>query len=145
MGAIGLVVGLGLLGILGPRLETAVATTGSLRVEITYASVTRGGLATPWVVEVRRAGGFGSPISIATSGAYFDGFDFNTLYPEPVEMSTRGDRVVFEFAPPPGDVLRVRLDARATPAWTFWRSAVTTVWTEGVPETSVSYRTVFLP
>lgn len=145
MAAIATVVALGLLGLLGPRLRTVVATSGSLRLEVTYASVTRGGLATPWVVEVRRSGGFDSRISIATTADYFDGYDFNVLYPEPLEMSTSEDLVVFEFAPPPGDVLRVRLDARATPAWTFWRSAVTTVRTAGLPEAIVRYRTVFLP
>lgn len=145
MAAVGAVVALGLLGVLGPTTRTVASSAGSMRVEVAYAAVTRAGLATPWAVEVRRPGGFDGPIRIATTGTYFDGLDFNELYPEPVEMTSKGELVVFEFAPPEGELFRVRLDARATPAWTLWRSAVTTVSVPGLPEARVSYRTIFLP
>lgn len=143
--AVGFVVVLGLLGMLGPRFRTVAASSNGTSVEVTYASVTRPGLATTWLVEVRRPGGFAGPITIATTTTYFDGFDFNALYPDPDRTSSRGDLVAFTFEPPRGEVFRVRFDGRATPTWTLWRTATTIVTGEGLGETSVVYRTVFLP
>lgn len=136
---------LGLLGMLGPRFRTVAATSGGTSVEVTYASVTRPGLATTWLVEIRRPAGFAGPITIATTATYFDGFDFNTLYPDPDRSGSRGDLVAFTFKPPRGEVFRVRFDGRATPTWTLWRTATTVVTGRGLDEISVSYRTVFLP
>lgn len=116
-----------------------------MSVELTYASVIRPGLAATWVVEVRSPGGFAGPITIATTATYFDGFDFNALYPDPVGSVSRGDRVSFTFEPPRGEVFRVRFDGRATPTWTLLRSATTVVSGEGLPKISLEYRTVFLP
>jgi hypothetical protein len=126
-------------------METVSAAAGGTRLEVTYASVTRPGLATPWTVEVSRPGGFEGTVSISTTADYFDGFDFNALYPEPAGMSNDGAMIVFDFDPPAGDVLRVRFDARATPTWTLWRSATTVVSAAGGSEAAVSYRTIFLP
>jgi hypothetical protein len=139
------IIGLGLVGLLGPRVQKVSTTSGSLRVSVTYASVTRPGLATTWTVEVRRPGGFDAKVAVATTAEYFEGFDFNALYPEPSATFNDGDLVVFEFDPPTGDVLRVRFDGRATPTWTLWRAATTRVTSPGLPSASVSYRTVFLP
>ena len=54
-----------------------------MTLEVTYAAVTRSGLETPWKVEVGSASGFGQPVTITTTSAYFERFDFNEWYPEP--------------------------------------------------------------
>jgi hypothetical protein len=140
-----LVIALGAVNLLGPRIVATSATAGGTTVTVTYAQVTRPGLATPWIVEVRRPGGFDGPVTVTTTADYFDGFDYNVLYPEPSSTASRGERVVFSFEPPPGAVLQVRFDGRATPTWTLVRDAVTTVAGGGIDAVSVSYRTIFLP
>jgi hypothetical protein len=145
MAAFAAVVLLGLLNVLGPRLDEATASGGGTTVTITYASVTRPGLSTPWIVEVRRRSGFEGKITVATTGSYFDGFDYNVLYPEPVSTASRGELVVFTFAAPPGETFTVRFDGRATPTWTLYRDAVTVVGGDAFPSVSVAYRTIFLP
>ncbi len=118
---------------------------GGTTLEVTYASVTRPGLATPWSVFVRRAGGFEGSIVIATTAAYFEGFDFNALYPEPASVSRRGSDIVMTFEPPPGEVFRVDFDGRRTPTVVLSGSATTSVHVNGARGPSVSYRTWVMP
>ncbi len=142
---VALVLLLGMVNVLGPRYGTVEARGTSASVRVEYAAVSRPRLATTWAVEIRRADGFPGRIRIATTTAYFRGFDYNALYPELLSQTVRGDRLVLEFAPPPGDSLRVELDARATRTWTFVRRATTTVSGKGLPELFVDHRMLFLP
>jgi hypothetical protein len=143
--AIGALVLAGSANLVGLRLESASARAGGTSLEVTYALVTRPGLATPWRVEVRRAGGFEGPITISTTTAYFESFDFNQWYPEPTGSTVRADELLLRFDPPEGDVFTLRFDGRATPTFNLGSGAVTTLETPGSPVLRVEYRTVVVP
>ena len=140
-----LLVGLGAANVFGLRLATVSSRGDGVTLQVTYTRVARAGIAARWLVEVRRPGGFPGPIEIATTGSYFEGFDFNELYPEPSGSRSAGDLVVWTFDRPAGDVFRVSFDARVTPTWWLARSATTVLGGEGLPSLSVSYRTVLMP
>jgi hypothetical protein len=100
----------------GVRSGTASASGGGYELEVTYAKVSRPGLATPWSFELRRAGGFDGPVRVAWLSSFFDVFDENGLDPEPTSSIGDGDWTVLEFEPPDGDTLAVSFDARVEPA-----------------------------
>lgn len=143
--AIGLLVLLGLANLVGVRVGSASTKVGDTVLMVTYPSVTRPGLATPWMVEVRRAGGFPGPVTIVTTSEYFASFDFNQWYPEPSSTTIRGDDLVLTFERPQGDVFQVSFDGRATPTFNLGSRATTSLETDGLPPLSVQYRTVVLP
>jgi hypothetical protein len=97
------------------------------------------------MVVVRHPGGFAEPVDIATTSAYFNLFDFNNLDPTPSGLTTDATRSIWTFDPPPGDVLRVTMDARLEPARQSGNAATTSVMMGGVPVVSVSYHTVVMP
>ena len=136
----------GALGLLGVRTTSVSATAEGYELEVKYASVTRPGLATPWVVSVKHAGGFEGPITLATSAKYFDLFDENGLDPEPTSSTTSGDLLVWEFDPPEGDTLEVSFDARIEPAVQLKSMKARTVLIiDERRVTQVDYRTMVLP
>jgi hypothetical protein len=136
---------LGATNVLGPQVASVTASGDGFELTVTYASVSRPGLSTPWTLEVRRPGGFDSPIMIATTGDYFDLFDENGLDPDPEAATTDGNLLVWEFAPPHGDVLTVTFDARIEPASHLRRSAETSVLVDREAVVSVRYSTVTMP
>ena len=143
--AIGALVLAGSANLVGLRLESASARADGTSLAVTYARVTRPGLATPWRVEVQRAGGFEGPITISTTTEYFESFDFNQWYPEPTGSAVRADELLLTFEPPEGEVFTVRFDGRATPTFNLGSGAVTTLATPGLPALRVEYRTVVVP
>lgn len=137
----------GLLGALGVR-TTDISTTGAgYELTVHYATITRGGLATPWSVEVRHPGGFpAETVTLATTAAYFDIFDENGLDPDPAESVSDGERIIWTFAAPAGDTLSVSFDARTEPAVQFERARATTELLEAaVAVAAVAYDTYVLP
>lgn len=136
---------LGVANVLGVRVATVSASGGGFDLSVTYASVSRPGLATPWTVRVRRAGGFEGPVVLRASTDYFGLFDENGLDPQPAESTTTGEATVWTFAAPPGDVLTVVFDGRLEPAFHLGRSGTTSLLVDGEPAVSVSYRTVVMP
>jgi hypothetical protein len=136
---------LGAANLLGVRVASVTASGGGFELTVTYASVSRPGLSTPWKVEVRRPGGFDGPVTIATTDEYFGLFDENGLDPDPQAATTSGGFLLWEFAPPEGDVLTVTFDARLEPASHFLGSAKTSVLVDRVPVVSVSYTTLAMP
>lgn len=145
VGSVAVVVGLGLGGVLGVRPGTASDSAAGYDLRVTYAAVTRPGLATVWEAVVRHEGGFDGPIGLATTATYFDGFDFNQMYPEPDSMSQLGGSILMTFEPPDGEVLHVRLDARTTPTFHVGTRARTELSIDGLPVVGVSYRTTVMP
>jgi hypothetical protein len=135
----------GALNLLGVRTATSTAAEDGVALTVTFARITRSGLETPWTVEVRSPGGFAGPVTISTSARYFERFDFNQWYPEPSATVARGDLVELTFDPPDGDVLTVRFDGRASPTLGLVADGETAVSSEGLPDLSVSYRTVVMP
>ena len=107
--------GLGALNAYGVRTGTASASGGGHELTVSYATVTRPGLATPWSFEVRRPGGFPQGLTVAVTSSYFDAFDENGLSPSPLEETDDGERTVWQFAPSVGDTVDVSFDARLEP------------------------------
>ena len=140
-----LLIVLGLTDRFGLRMGSATVEGDGVSFRVEYASVTRSGLATPWQVEVRSPAGFSGPVTIATSAAYFDRFDFNQWYPEPTGTASRGDLLLLTFERPEGELLRVRFDGRASPTFGLSSSATTSIETAGLPPLSVDYRTWVMP
>src|SRR6266540_5831580 len=115
LGALALVVGLGLATFLGARSATTASTAAGYTMVVTHPVVTRPGLATPLRIEVGHAGGFAGPVTLAVSREIFERFDFQNLYPNPSAETGSDAYVYYEFDPPPGDRLRVSLDGRTSP------------------------------
>jgi hypothetical protein len=140
--------GLGVLGLYGVRMGEKEASGGGYDVTVTYALVSRPGLATPWVVELRRPGGFGDGlVTVALNSSYFDAFDENGLDPDPVESMSDGDRTIWRFQPPPGDVMTVSFDARIQPdvQLTRLKGRVSVLDDSYAEMVSVSFRTFVMP
>jgi hypothetical protein len=135
----------GAANLLGLRVGSVTAHEGAMSLEVTYARVTRPGLATPWELSITRPGGFDGPVTVATTASYFEAFDFNQWYPEPSGTVARGDVLLLTFDRPLGDVFIVRFDGRATPTFNLGSHAVTSIETEGLPQLAVEYRTVVVP
>ena len=144
--ALAVVVAAGLFNLLGVRTGTVSATGGGYRLSVEHAEVTRPGLASGWIVEVRREGGFDGPVTLVTDATYFDRFDFNQLYPEPASVLPRGEEVLFVFEGIQGDVLRVAFDGRASPTFVFALAHGSTALEVGGRElVRVDYTTVVMP
>jgi hypothetical protein len=143
---LGAVVLAGLLNLLGVRTGTVSAEGAGYRLSVEYAEVTRPGLATSWIVEVRREGGFDGAVTLATDATYFDRFDFNQLYPEPASIAPRGEVVLYVFEEIEGELLRVAFDGRATPTFVFDLARGSTgLEVDGREVVRVDYTTVVMP
>jgi len=145
VGALTVFVFLGVANLVGVRVGHASAVADGTSLAVTYASVTRPGLSTPWSVEVRRPAGFSGPVTVVTTSEYFESFDFNQWYPEPSGTTVRGDALVLTFERPEGEMFELSFDGRATPTFNLGASAVTAIESEGLPPLSVEYRTVVMP
>lgn len=115
LAALGLVLLLGLSGLLGIRSSTASASADGYTLVVRHAQVTRAGIAAPFHVTVRHAGGFDGPVTLAISSAFLERFDFQNFYPNPATETATGGRLIYEFDPPPGELFRLSLDARTSP------------------------------
>ena len=140
--------GLGLLGLYGVHTREAAARGGGYELTVTYANITRPGLATPWSLEIRRPGGFGDGmVSVAVTSSYFDAFVENGPEPAPAESLSDGDRSIWRFEPPLGDVMTISLDARTQPGVQLTRLAgeASVLDPSGAPVATVEFRTLVMP
>lgn len=133
------------VNLLGMRTEAVTAEAGGYRLSVTYGSVSRPGLATPWGIEVHHPGGFEGPLTIATTRRYLMLFDHNVFYPDPSSVTATRDELIFEFDPPPGDTFRVTMDGRIEPTEHLAQTAVTSVLVDGRAVVSVRYTTKVVP
>jgi hypothetical protein len=115
MVALGGVLIAGALGFLGVRTAEKTGSGGGYEVAVTYASITRPGLATAFDIEVTHAGGFTDQVVVAVNGDYLAVFDENGLDPDPAKTRSDDRFTYWTFDPPPGDVLSVSFDARLEP------------------------------
>jgi hypothetical protein len=136
---------LGATNLFGVRSAVVAASGGGYELTVTHGAMSRAGLATPWDVVVRRAGGFDGPVIVATTAAYFDLFDENGLDPDPSSVTSDGERIIWEFEPPPGDTLSISFDARISPEVQVGKSAETSVLVGGRPVVTVRYTTGVMP
>jgi hypothetical protein len=145
MAAVFAVVALALTGMLGVRSRVTTVYGGGYELTVTYAQVSRPGLATPWSMEIRHAGGFDGPITVSTKTSYLDLFDENGFDPEPSTSTATPDAVIWEFEPPDGDTLGVSLDARVEPGAQWGRAGETSVLVDGKPVVTARYKTWVMP
>ncbi len=137
---------LGTLNVFGVRTTEASAAAGADELTVRYASVTRPGLASPWSVELRRAGGFvEDTVTVSAESAYFDIYDENGFEPEPLESRAEGDRIVWTFRAPAGDTLSIALDARIEPAVQLKRARGEVAVVGGAEPLSVAFSTFVMP
>jgi hypothetical protein len=139
------VVALGATGLLGVRSRTTTAQGGGYELTVTYAQVSRAGLATPWSLEIRHAGGFDGPVTVSADSKYLDLFDENGFDPQPSKATATADQVIWEFDPPAGDTLGVSLDGRIEPAAQWGRTGETSILVGGQPVVTARYKTWLLP
>jgi hypothetical protein len=146
IGALALFILAGLLNLLGVRSATVSAEGDGYRLSVEYEEVTRPGLASEWIVEVRRDGGFDGPVTLATDATYFNRFDFNAHYPEPASVLPRGKEVLYVFEEIDGELLRVAFDGRASPTFVFALARGSTgLEVDGREIARVDYTTVVMP
>lgn len=145
IGVLGLFLALGAINVFGVRSDRVSASGGGYELTVTYAAMSRPGLATPWNVEVRRRGGFEGPITIATTLDYLNMFDENGLDPDPSSSTATDELVIWEFEPPDGDTLGITFDARLEPAVQSGRSGETSVLVDGEAVVRVGYTTRVMP
>ncbi len=143
-----LVVALGALGILGVRTSTATNNGNGYRIEVTYPAVTRGGLATPFAIDVGTQDGSALPdvITIRISSDYLGLFDDNGMEPTPVSSFNTGIFTSWDFEVLPGEsTLEVVLDARLEPAVQWGEAASVELWIDGERQTSTEFRSWVMP
>lgn len=138
----------GLLNVFGHRNGTATSSTESWELVVTHPSVTRGGLAANFSMELRRVDGEDLPaeLEIRSNAGYFSIFDENGLDPQPASSWIDGDDLVWTFEPPVGSAsLVVDLDARMQPNARWSHDGRSTVVVAGEPVVSVEYDTWVVP
>jgi hypothetical protein len=146
--AIVVFLGLGLLGFYGVRTGETEAAGGGYELTVHYTKLTRPGLATPWAVEIRHPGGFGDgQVVVAVTSSYFDVFDENGLDPDPAESVSDGERSIWTFDAPPGDVMTVSFDARIEPGVQLTRvkGEVSVLDSSGADVVTADFKTLVLP
>jgi hypothetical protein len=119
--------------VFGVRQETVSAAGGGFGLTVTYTSVTRPGLVTPWSLRVEHPGGFPGPVTVATTQSYLDLFDHNVFYPDVAKSTASDGRLILEFEPPPGDTLTVLMDARMEPTSSFPSAPPRRSWSRAGP------------
>ncbi|HEU0130243.1 MAG TPA: hypothetical protein VFQ85_04535 [Mycobacteriales bacterium] len=137
---------LGATGFLGVRAGTKTASGGGYDLVVSYPRVTRPGHAVPLAISVRKAGGFGDePVTIRMTTGYFALFDENGVQPAPSAETATGEDLVWEFDPPPGDVLRVYFDTRSGPNRQRGTSGTVSVLEDDRPVVSLRVTTRVMP
>ncbi|SDS08238.1 hypothetical protein SAMN04515669_0291 [Jiangella sp. DSM 45060] len=135
-----------LAGLLGPRAAVTSVAGGGYELTVRHAQITRPSIPQPLEITVRHDGGFGGPVTLSISKDLLDRADFNDWYPNPDGETAGPDHVVYEFAPPDGDVLHVLLDARTAPGQLpNSRRHTVAVLDQGVVVAEAEFRMTVLP
>lgn len=148
LAVVAVVVGLGASGLLGVRTVERTARANGHELTVRYASVARGGLAAPWSLTLRRAGGFeeGETVRIRLSSDYFELFDENGFDPD-ADSSSADDRYLLqEYLMPDGDTFELSFDARIGPSVQAGeRGSAAVLDEDGNVVVEVSFRTWVVP
>lgn len=113
---------------------------------VRYPTITRPALASPFEITVERAGGFDDDLEIAMDLDYVELWDLNGVYPSPADERSDGDRVIWTFDAPDGDVFKVTYDARIEPgAQLEERPGAVSFIEAGEPELTVRFATKVRP
>ena len=140
------VVGYALFGCAGLTTATSSNTSGALRATITYASTTRPGLPTPFIVAIETVDGTPLPVMIDVEipRNYLSMFDENGLDPAPDSVSSDGTTEVWTFRLDGQPELVIDFDARLQPNMHYGRDG----WVEisgGADMVRVDFHTRVLP
>lgn len=137
----------GALNAFGVRHRSVSAAADGYDLTVRYGEASRPGLATLWEVEVRHDGGFDGPVTIATTASYFGAFDENGLDPDPDKAFGEGERIIWEFEPPDGEVFTLSFDARIEPSQqlTTFPARTAVLDEAGAEIVAVSYETMVWP
>lgn len=142
----GAVVDVSGIAVYGVDTDHARARADGWELDVRYGTRTRPALATPFDIEVRRAGGFDGPVTVAVTSDYLAMWDENGLDPEPSSVTQDDQFLYWTFEPPPGEVLVVSFDARIEPAAQNGQTGrVAVVDPSGAEVVAVDFRTDVLP
>ena len=146
-GVIAALVLLGATGALGVRTSASTASADGYDLSVTYARVTRAGLATPFSIVVERPSwDEAQTLTVAVTSDYLAIFDDNGLEPIPIESFNSPEWTTWTYRLPPGEsTLRVDLDARLEPAVQWGRSAEVRVLSGDEEVVSTRFTTLVMP
>jgi hypothetical protein len=98
-----LLLGAALLGLFGNGpVSRQVAASNAVAVE--YERFVRKRAPTDLTMQIQPNALAGDEVAVWVDRAYFASIDIERVLPEPVAMATAGDRVIYRFAVPQGDV-----------------------------------------
>jgi hypothetical protein len=135
----------GVSGFLGPKTSVVTTRGSGYTLAVTYPQVTRPGLPVRWEYTISHPGGFDGPVSLQTTFDYLHLFDLTNIEPEPIGASSTGGLILYRFSPPPGDVLRISMDAAAESGFHEPSETHTRVLVGGRAVLSVSFSTRVVP
>lgn len=140
------VVGYALFGCAGLTTASSSKTSGALSATITYASTTRPGLPTPFIISIETVDGEPLPamIDVEIPRHYLSMFDENGLDPAPDAVSSDGTTEVWTFRLDGQPKLVIDLDARLQPNMHYGRDGWVEI-TGGVDAVRVDFHTRVLP
>lgn len=140
------VVGYAAFGCAGPTTATTSASQGELAVEVRYASVSRPGMPSPFVVDVHTVDGSSLPakVDVEVPRPYLSMFDENGLDPAPDSIAADDSTEVWTFATDGRSVLVIDFDARLQPNIHTGRTGWVEV-TAGSDTARVEFHTRVLP
>jgi hypothetical protein len=142
---LGVVDAFGWIDVYGVDTGTVRAEGGGFTLEVSYPSVSRPALASPFEIVVVRPGGFEGPVTLAVTADYLKMWDENGLVPAPAAETTNGEWVHWEFDPPDVDELTVFYDARIEPAVQSGQTGKVAVVVDGQHVVEVEFRTEVRP
>lgn len=123
----------------------AVGPSGAT-LTVRYPTVSRPALASPFEIVVEQPSGFDGDVELAVDLDYLALWDLNGLFPNPSDERSDGDRVIWTFAPPEGDTLRIVMDSRIEPgAQLERRPGSVSLLLPGESELTVRFRTKVRP
>jgi hypothetical protein len=143
--AMALAVLAGLLSLLGVHTSTTSARGNGYDLKLSYSSVARAGLDTPWRVTVTRAGGLGKQVTLAVTGDYFNIFETQGFHPEPADETRDAHTLYLTFTAPPGNTFVVDYDAYIQPASQQGHSGTLAVLDHGQAMVSLDFDTRLWP
>lgn len=129
----------------GPGSAVVEESGGGYDLAVRYPTVTRGALATPFDIRIERAGGFDGPVEVALDWDWLEMWDENAFYPTPSSSWADEERLVMEFDPPDGEVLRIIYDARIQPSLQLGRDGSVAVLDDGATVVAVDFHTKVRP
>ncbi len=114
--AVAVLDGLGVVGAVGVDDAEVAASADGTTLSVRYPTVSRPALASPFVITITRAGGFGEQqVEVTVSTDYMALWDENGILPGPAEETAAAEDLHWTFDPPDGEVLRITYDGRIEP------------------------------